>query len=490
MPRFAVAGPNTSVTEAASVAAQSGASIVDVAVVASLVAMCTEPGVCAPGGGGYLTISVAGQDPVVIDGYVTAPGLGHGGEVFHRTVTMEYGGGVTTLVDAGSIAVPGAFAALAEASRMFGAMPWKDLMEVVASVVEVGFPLGPAAHLYFQDAGEPIYAKDPASRAALFKGERLRDMGDTIVFEDLADSIRLIGEEGADVLYKGDLGAAIVDDLSARGSMLTREDLAEYEVVVRRPLGLELEGWTLSTNPPPAVGGVMLCAALGMISGTEGRLSGSVWGNALLAAFRTRVERLEPAADLAGESFRLLGEIATRSPSTIAVSVAAEDGSAVATSFSAGYGSGIIPKGTGLLMNNCLGEIELTPGGLEAQPPGQRLLSNMAPAIVRSDAGAIALASPGADRITSALTIALARAVFAGDDLMSAIEHPRIHPELADDGDRFAAEPGLDASGLELPVRWFDAPHMYFGGVNGAATLDGEVLAHADRRRTGAAVVI
>ena len=490
MPRFAVAGPNRSVIDAAALAAESGGSIVDLAIVASLVAMCTEPGVCAPGGGGYLTVSIPGRDPVVIDGYVAAPGLGHRGEVSYRTVTMEYGGGVTTLVDAGSIAVPGAFAALSEASRMFGAMPWRDLMEVVADKVDVGFPLGPAAHLYFQDAGELIYYQDPATRAALFDLKTLKGLGELVLFEDLADTIRFIGEEGAEAFYQGDLASAIVNDLSSRGSLLTREDLASYKAVIRRPLGLTLGGWALSTNPPPAVGGVVLAAALAMVARGEAPLRGYVGARALRAAFRARIDRLETASDLDAESQRLLGEIGLRSPSTIAASVAGGDGAVVATSFSAGYGSGVIPKGTGLLMNNCLGEIELTPGGLEAQQPGERLLSNMAPTVALSRDGAVALSSPGADRITSALTLAIARIAYGDDDLAAAIEHPRIHPEFANDGDRFAAEAGFDGSGVDLPIRWFDRPHMYFGGVNGAGFRHGKLEAHADSRRAGSAAVI
>ena len=403
---------------------------------------------------------------------------------------MEYGGGVTTLVDVGSIAVPGSFAACAEASRMFGALPWRELMEVVAAAVEDGFPMSATAHLYFQDSAEPIFSHDPASKKALFDGERLRDIGERVHYEGLADSLRFIGDEGVEAFYVGDLGAAIVDDIQERGGLLTRQDLAAYEAVVRKPLEVVLGEWKLVTNPPPAVGGVTLAAALSLMQRSGDPLNGAVWAESLRSAFHSRFDRLEPADDLEVEARALLGEIALQSPSTISVSVVDTEGAAAAATFSAGYGSGVVPKGTGLLMNNCLGEIELTPGGMDAQTPGSRLMSNMAPTIARSPGQALAVGSPGASRITSALAISVGRVIFAADELVDAIQYPRVHPEFTKAGDRVAAERGIDLSDLRLPIRWFDEHHMYFGGVNGAALLHGELAGHADSRRTGSVVLI
>ncbi len=259
---------------------------------------------------------------------------------------------------------------------------------------------------------------------------------------------------------------------------------------MRDPLEIELAGWTMATNPPPAVGGVVMAAALAMIASSDDVLSPVTWAESLGTAFRARFDRLEASEDIQSESRILLTELGLRSPSTIALSVVGSDGAAAATSFSSGYGSGVIPKGTGLLMNNCLGEIELTPGGVEAQVVGERLLSNMAPTVATASGQALAVGSPGAGRITSALAIAVGRMVFGGDDLGSAIEHPRVHPESSDTSDRVAAEIGVDLSGLHLPVRWFEDRHMYFGGVNGAALLHGKMEAHADSRRNGSVALI
>ncbi len=459
MPRIAVAGPSGVVTDAAVVVGEEGGSVVDVAIVAALTAMCTEPGVCGPGGGGYLTIDLPGRPAVVIDGYMAVPGKGHRGQGRMREVTMPYGGGVTTLVGAGSVAVPGAFAALEMAAEMFGHVPWSVLMGVVADFVEEGFPLSRACHLYLNDGADQIFRSDPAVEAALFVDGRSRPLGATIVFPGLAETLRWIGEEGASVFYEGDLGGAIVDDLGSRGGQLTMEDMRSYRAVARTPLSRDLKGWHLSLNPEPAIGGLTVADTLGhVIDGTPVEMAG-----ALIAAFRSRYER------------------EVRSPSTISVATADDAGGAVAASFSAGYGSGLAPGGTGMLMNNAVGELELATA---AALPGTRMLSNMAPTVARHGAEAVAVGSPGADRITTAVATTLAR-LAVGDSIEDAIDHPRAHPEFGDHGLRLASEPGLDLEGIGFPVRHFDGPHMFFGGVNGAGFLEGRLHAYADARRTG-----
>ncbi len=165
MTRIALAGASDLVTRAGTVVAGEGGSVVEVAVAASLTAMCIDPGVCAPLGGGYLTIDLPGRDPVVIDGYMAFPGLGFSGESFTRTVTMEYGGGVTTLVDAGSVAVPGAFAAFEMANSRYGVVPWKLIMDVVAEIVEPGFPLLSTAVIYLTEGANQIFDQDPLDSA-------------------------------------------------------------------------------------------------------------------------------------------------------------------------------------------------------------------------------------------------------------------------------------------------------------------------------------
>lgn len=459
MTRIAIAGPSSVVTDAAVGIGEEGGSVVDVAIVAALTAMCTEPGVCGPGGGGFLAIDVPGEEAVVIDGYMAYPGIGFDGAAYAREVSMPYGGGVTTVVGAGSIAVPGGFAGFDLAWRMFGRVPWSELMEAVAAAVEDGFPLSAPCHLYLNDGADSIFREDPVVEAALFEGTRPRSLGASIVFPGLADTLRYIGSHGADVFYRGDLAAAMVDDLSGRGGRLTTKDMESYRAIARQPFRSSIGQWSLALNPGPAVGGVMVGRTLELLDEHQ---SSSI-ARALIRAFR---ERRDPSL---------------QSPSTISVAAADEEGGVVAGSFSAGYGSGVVPRGTGMLMNNALGELELVS---ELGAPGDRMLSNMAPTVGRSHDDSVALGSPGADRITTAVATTLWR-LADGDSLQQAIDYPRVHPEFGDSGIRLAAEPGQDLEEDVMTVRWFDAPHMYFGGVNGTGFLRGHLQAHADARRTG-----
>ena len=143
-----------------------------------------------------------------------------------------------------------------------------------------------------------------------------------------------------------------------------------------------------------------------------------------------------------------------------------------------------------MFMNNSVGEIELLPGGFDAQKPGERMMSNMAPTIARGSNRVLALGSPGADRITSALTITLARAILGGDDLAGAIDHPRVHPEFTDTGVRPAVEKGIDLGAFRGEIREYAERHMYFGGVVGSALEGTTLTAYADPRRVGAVAVV
>ena len=462
MPRIAIAGPSHIVTDAAASVGVEGGSVVDVAIVAALTAMCTEPGVCGPGGGGFMTIDIPGQSAVVVDGYMAYPGRGFAGRPLVRKVTMPYGGGVTTLVDAGSIAVPGVFAALEASWGIGGRLPWRVLMDAVATAVEEGFPLSAPCHHYLSDGAAPIFQTDPVARDSLLDDDVSKPIGATVLFPGLAETLRHIGDEGARSFYEGDVAEIIASDLEARGGMLTRQDMETYEAVVREPMRVVLGEWRIGLNPAPAVGGTTVARVLEFLSGT-GLEDDVVMAKALVDAFTTRNRET------------------LRSPSTISIAAVDEDGGAVAGSFSAGYGSGVIPAGTGMLMNNALGELELIDGDGE---PGERMISNMAPSVARRGADAVAVGSPGAERITTAVATTLTR-LAAGADLRTAIDHPRTHPEFGEFGVRLAAEPGLELGGAGLPLRWYERRHMFFGGVNGAGFVDGRLVAHADSRRTG-----
>jgi gamma-glutamyltranspeptidase/glutathione hydrolase len=141
---------------------------------------------------------------------------------------------------------------------------------------------------------------------------------------------------------------------------------------------------------------------------------------------------------------------------------------------------------TGIWLNNCLGELELNRHGLSAAPPGKRLPSNMAPGVARNSGSVLAIGSPGADRITTALHQFLINFLQRGLDLNDAVAHPRMHLKLDDAASDLAVEPGLDPPDSRFPVTRFSALNMYFGGVVAAlGKTRGEFEAAADPRREG-----
>jgi gamma-glutamyltranspeptidase/glutathione hydrolase len=144
--------------------------------------------------------------------------------------------------------------------------------------------------------------------------------------------------------------------------------------------------------------------------------------------------------------------------------------------------------GTGMWLNNSLGEMELHPGGFHGVSPGTRLVSNMAPTVARSRHGAVlAIGTPGADRITTALSSVLVNFIHLGMSLSDSIEHARLHTEVFDGTPTVSYEPGIDVSEVAgFDLRRFPDLSMYFGGVQASLwdPLAG-FFEYADSRRSG-----
>lgn len=480
-----------------------GGNAIDVAIAAVLVSMSTEPGVCALTSGGYLTIWLPDSDPVTIDGNVSMPGRGsrhNDPAAACRRVVLEYGGGVETLIGAGSVATPAGIAALAHASREYGHLPWQALVEPAARIVGDGFPLSAASYGYLKYSGESIFGIDPDSRKALFHSNgRLKTTGETVVVPHLAETLRILAAEGPESFYTGTLGQAMVDFVQANGGLLTDEDMASCTPLVRPSLVVDLDDWEIALNPPPAIGGATLAAMLIELR----RLDFSAWGPgeiAALAQIQTAVlgyrrEHLDWSESLADDVESMLAGCVKggflngwrNSSSTVHTSAVDNGGLGCAITMSSGYGAGIMPPGTGLWLNNSLGELELNRRGFEVGPPGTILPSNMAPTVARRRDGTIlAVGSPGADRITSALAQFLVNHLHLGMDLQQAVDHPRVHAEFVDDQFRLACEPGLPTAEVRMPKREFEALSMFFGGVAAASWHREHGFATgADPRRAG-----
>ena len=501
MSRVAVATTSQLAAEAAREVAAAGGNAVDCALAAALLTINTEPGVCALGGSAFVTIWSADEEPITVDGNVAAPGKGLDREQRGRgakEITLDYGGGITTLVGPGSVAVPGTLAAMEDAWQHYGRADWRDIFEPTIRACREGFPLSAACRYYLGYSGEIVFGRSEDGHRSLHRASgTLLDSGDTVVVPHLADTLDAIAREGARIFYEGEIAHAIADHCRDGEGSLTREDLASYRAIERKPLLTGIGDWQLATNPPPAVGGAVLtamllaCADLDIKRWDSAALRQLIQSQRACLDFRQR--HLDLADDVGSEAARLIesardGSLLARwaSASTVHTSVVDDSGNGCAITASSGYGSGEMPPGTGLWLNNCLGEIELNRRGLDAGPPGERLPSNMAPSVARRDGAVLAVGSPGADRITTAMQQFLINYLQIGMPLADAIAHPRVHVDTSGTVVNLKAEPGLVLPEIDLPISVFPELVMYFGGV-GAAVFDsasGFDVA-ADPRREG-----
>ncbi len=501
---IAVATTSQLAADAAAEIADLGGNAVDCGIAAAMCSINTQPGVCALAGSAFITIWESGQKPITIDGNVAVPGAGltANRDVVAESVELEYGGGVRTLVGAGSVAVPGTLAALHLASERYGKIHWRDLLRPSIRATRDGFPLASACHHYLEYSGDVIYGRSADGHSALHHDNgTLREAGAAIVVPHLAETLGVIAEEGPDVFYRGDVGQRIVVHVKENGGLLTSDDLRNYVPQIRDSLMIDVGDWQIATNPPPAIGGASLAAMLHTF-GTE---KFKRWNAAALrrlyrtqlAVMSYRINKLDTVDDISGPVAELLEAARSdtllsswASGATVHTSTVDRSHLACSITASSGYGSGEMPGKTGLWLNNCLGELELNPQGLAAAPPGRRLPSNMAPSAARSRDAILAIGSPGADRITTALHQFLVNFAQLGLDLGDAVAHPRMHLKIDGRSTRLAVEPGLDVPELGIPVRRYPGPSMYFGGVVAAyADSSNGFQVAADPRREGGTYV-
>lgn len=502
----AIAAPNPIATQAGQVALSHGGNAVDTAIAAMVASSVTEPGLISPLGGCYVNVWPTEGEPVVVDGNVEMPGRGASRGRFGAGLiecTTTYGGGLTTYAGPGSVATPGMFAALGWVHAHHGRAPWAELFDPAARAAAQGFPVSQTAASYLALVHDSIFGWDAATTAVYTDGGGPLPPGHVIIDPDLAQTLEQVGAEGAATAYTGDLAQRIATDMATRGGLLTAEDLAAYRPVVRPALRTRLGDWDLACNPPPAIGGPVLTAMLRLLADADRPVTPDVAAAIMRRVLDLRLQRIDIAPDLEVAGTALLRDIQgshglglPTSASTAHVSVVDSDGMSCAITASAGYGSGMTITGTGLLGNNALGEPELNRRGLHALAPGTRMASNMAPTTGRQDDGTrLAIGTPGADRITTALAQVLIHVCLHGEGLQEAIDRPRLHVRHLDDGsvridherdDRLSH--ALRTS--DLPRHEHEPHAMFFGGVGGALRHpDGSLSAGADPRRASATAV-
>ena len=335
--------------------------------------------------------------------------------------------------------------------------------------------------------------------------------GDRTSNPPLADTLERIATGGARELADGETARALVAHQAATGGCLTAADLAAYRAIRRRPLAISYRDRTFVTNPPPSSGGALIAHALAVLAGGP-PLSGVLApapvarvAAALRSANAQRTAAFERSLYRGGAVRRVLaaaesGQVAhaasatwpSRSPWTTQISVLDADGNAASLTCSTGCGSGVVVPGTGVHLNNMLGETDLNVASLRLVP-GMRLTSMMAPSLVLRDGRVeLVVGSSGSARIRSAIVQVVVAALDLGLPLQEAVDLPRVHPEAAvldcEGGIPAATLDALEAAGDTL-VRW-PGRNIYFGGAQVVAHTAAGFAAAGDPRRGGVGIVV
>lgn len=513
--RGAVAAGHPLTAEAGAQVLAEGGNAVDACIAAAFVSWVAESTLTGPGAGGFMLVHHARDDSTrVLDHFVTVPGLGlsRRGQTPMDDVAIDFTPESSQFfrIGAASCAVPGAAGGLGEAHRRFGSLPWRALLEQAIAHARDGVELT-QGQAYLHDILDPILRHtDEGRKMYSTNGNRLV-AGDRLVLSDLAGTLEQLADKGADDLYRGELARALSSHLRATGGEITLRDLREYRVIRRQPVRVSFLGHEFRSNPPPSTGGVLIGLGLRLLDrlGPAGP-PGSAEAMAQLVEIMREQEtarggpftrelyrgglarRLSDEAFLAAAVDRIQARLPELQRGTTHIAVVDGRGNAASLTASTGAGSGVIVPGTGIQLNNMLGEFDLAATGGHPRP-GVRFTSGMAPSVVLRDGRPrLVVGSAGSLRLRGAIMQIVVNAVAHGLGVSEAIERPRVHLEgrvNVEGGNDPREVDRLESFGYEL-ARW-QSKNLFFGGAAGVELLeDGTLAAAGDSRRGGHGVVV
>ena len=499
---------------------EAGGNAFDAAVAASFASFVTEAALTSAAGGGFMITHESGGSVSLYDFFVDVPGLSRGperGGLSFFSVFIDFAGVEQELhVGEGSAAVPGNIKGLAEVFKNHCTLPLADIMAPAIKYANEGIVLN-ASQAYFNQLLSPMLGLTPeAMRIYAPKGEFLCE-GEMIFNKDMADTLDRLSREGLLSFYDGFVAEAIMEGFGAKG-LFTEGDLLEYRVRRREPLEVDYRGRRIFTNSPPSSGGSLIAFALKLLEPYDLRRVGHNSADYLVllgkvmhitnefrrAEFDHVVhddgvidkllsetgidpyrERLKSGVDLSGKANK---EEGSALGNTTQISVVDEAGNAASITTSIGIGCGIMIPGTGIMMNNMLGEEDLNPKGFHRIDPGMRMSSMMSPTMVmKGDTPEIVLGSGGSKRIRSAILQVILNILDHSMEVNEAVNSPRVH---FDDG-TLQIEKGVAADVIaelqeRLPeINKWTKRNLYFGGVHSVVDLEGELSGGGDTRRGG-----
>ncbi|HEX6317058.1 MAG TPA: gamma-glutamyltransferase [Gemmatimonadaceae bacterium] len=462
-----------------------GGNAVDAAVATAFALAVTHPSAGNVGGGGFMIVRLPNGTATTVDYRERAPGK--------STPTMYLGadGKIDrSLTAAGWLApgVPGTVRGMEMAHRKFGKLPWAQVVKPAADLATNGWPLSSAlarslnSQLRNDSNGRPgKMARFPTSVAAYGKpGGGEWQEGDVIRLPDLGRALAEIASKGPDAFYTGWIADSIDAQMARNGGIITKADLRDYKAVERAPVRGTFLGHEIISMGPPSSGGIVMIETLNLMErmGVANLKPGSAeyFHRRIEAARRAYLDRARylgdadfvevPVARLtsaryadslvrtistskAAASAELGADIVTpvnESEETTHFSVVDAQGMAVSNTYTleAGFGSGVVVGGTGILLNNEMGDFNKKPGetnltgdiGTPANliAPGKRMLSSMSPAIVtRNGQLLLVTGSPGGRTIPNTVLDVILGVTLFKRDIRSAVDAPRIHHQWLPD---------------------------------------------------------
>ena len=454
-----------------------GGNAVDAAVATAFALAVTHPAAGNIGGGGFMLIHPPRGEPTVIDYRETAPAA--------ATKTMFKKD--ESLYSHRVVGVPGTVRGLALAHQRFGKLPWKTLVLPAVELAQDGFILD--GHHANSLNNILALAGDAAELQRIFSRADGKNWskGDRLVQPDLAKTLRLIAEKGPDAFYQGPIADLLAAEMQTGGGFITKSDLAGYKAIERKATHTTYRGYDVYGPPPPSSGGICLALMLGILETHDlkkhDRFAPETLHLMIEAMRRSYCERARHLGDpafgtipghLTSKDYakKLAQSIdphrATKSTdlakdlsltaegdSTTHFSVIDRDGVAVANTYTLerSYGSRVVVKGAGFLLNNEMMDFNWRPGITNTQgtigtlpnqiAPGKRMLSSMTPTVLARDGKVVLITgSPGGRTIINTVLSVVVNVVDYEMPIHEAVRAPRLHHQWLPDEVRFE---GLDA---------------------------------------------
>jgi gamma-glutamyltranspeptidase/glutathione hydrolase len=513
--RGVVAAGHPVTAEAGAEALRGGGNAVDAAIAAVLTSFVTESPLTGFGAGGFMLVHDPGREDVLIDFFVAAggsDGAERGAELIPIPVHFDERTVQIFNVGAASCGVPGNPAGIDHAASRFGSMPLAELASEGIRVGREGVQVNQLQGYLFEILA-PILTSTPESAALYAPEGRILREGETFRYPEMADALERFAAEGAEPFYRGEVARQVCEWVRERGGTLGIDDMKAYEAIERVPIRIGFRGTDVLTNPPPSSGGILIALALGLLERLgessdlervvaameaangargkefdEGLHDPSYLGRFLDSGRLDSLAERIAAGEWAGAAGA--GPPGDELGSTTHISALDAAGMCATVTCSNGTSSGMLVPGTGVHVNNMLGEEDLNPGGFHRIPPGRRVSSMMSPSVVlREGEIGLGLGSAGSNRIRSAILQVILRTLEDGMEADEAVRAGRIHFE-----DRTVqAEPGVDPAALDrleargIPVVRWKRQNLYFGGCQAVARgSDRELTGGGDPRRGGA----